>query len=594
LKRKLLISLSIAILISIILAQQIQIINLYNIIEKEDFTEQLLRTYLLKNYGVESIEELKHKILQDQKHYTGNPFTTALYQGQLQAENITGMHWYTYRGGSLLNRTDVIAYPEQTATFIIFKDSAGNVCAKNATSGKIQYGGAWDAGGVDGANDNAVVQAVSNALTNGGTIFFKSGTYSSLSISLLNNTKIIGEGVSTVIVGDGSLPIFTLSNVENVTISNLKIDANNLSSTSGAISLLTVNNIKIVNLYIANSAERAININGYCSEIWIENNIFDNHTNYGINANTGVQKVWIENNVFKNIISKRAINIGGSNFTINRNIIYNCRQGINVEGGKYNTVADNWIYNITGGSTSWGVQVTSSLSKVQHNTIITTQGAGIYVYGASSVLVEGDILVDNGYPAVDVLDSGNITVSLNIVDDCDTTAIRFRNSDGKVLDNTLIDFAGQGIRVDSDSDGGGLISGNTIIHSNSASNGINILGDNWLCIGNDVRRFTTSASKIYVGGSGVVVKYNLGFITEDSGTASGLADGGWIPHDLTGTPTVVTLTCLNSTYDGVPVIVSWDRANTNSTHIAVDIYWSNGTAITDNVIAISWTAEYQP
>ena len=38
--------------------------------------------------------------------YTGNPFATELWPGQLQSENITGMHWYSYYGGGLVNVTD--------------------------------------------------------------------------------------------------------------------------------------------------------------------------------------------------------------------------------------------------------------------------------------------------------------------------------------------------------------------------------------------------------------------------------------------------------------------------------------------------------
>lgn len=38
--------------------------------------------------------------------YTGNPFGTELWPGQLQSENITGMHWYSYYGGELVNCTD--------------------------------------------------------------------------------------------------------------------------------------------------------------------------------------------------------------------------------------------------------------------------------------------------------------------------------------------------------------------------------------------------------------------------------------------------------------------------------------------------------
>ena len=84
---------------------------------------------------------------------------------------------------------------------------------------------------------------------------------------------------------------------------------------------------------------------------------------------------------------------------------------------------------------------------------------------------------------------------------------------------------------------------------------------------------------------------NSQFISENCGVASELANGGMIVHGLIGAPSVVALTCLNATYDGVPVTVSWNQELTNSTHIAVNIYWANGTAVMDPVIAVSWYAE---
>jgi len=83
----------------------------------------------------------------------------------------------------------------------------------------------------------------------------------------------------------------------------------------------------------------------------------------------------------------------------------------------------------------------------------------------------------------------------------------------------------------------------------------------------------------------------VGYVSEAEGVAYGLSDGSLIAHGLAGTPSVVVLTALNATYDGVPVIVSWDEANTNSTHIAVHILWANGTPIADNVIAVAWIAK---
>ena len=113
----------------------------------------------------------------------------------------TGKVWWNQQ-----NVTDIWKNPEQTATFIIFgKDTNDDgvydvVYAKNTTSGQIQYGGEWDAGGVDGSNASAVIQAVINALTNG-VIYLKNGVYDiSSSITLKSDVSIIGESWNATIL----------------------------------------------------------------------------------------------------------------------------------------------------------------------------------------------------------------------------------------------------------------------------------------------------------------------------------------------------------------------------------------------------------
>lgn len=51
-------------------------------------------------------EDYENQLKESGPRYTGNPFTTQLWPGQLQSENITGMHWYSYYGGELVNCTD--------------------------------------------------------------------------------------------------------------------------------------------------------------------------------------------------------------------------------------------------------------------------------------------------------------------------------------------------------------------------------------------------------------------------------------------------------------------------------------------------------
>ncbi len=51
-------------------------------------------------------EMYKNQVVESQRRYTGNPFATELWPGQLQSENITGMHWYSLYNGALVNVTD--------------------------------------------------------------------------------------------------------------------------------------------------------------------------------------------------------------------------------------------------------------------------------------------------------------------------------------------------------------------------------------------------------------------------------------------------------------------------------------------------------
>jgi len=104
---------------------------------------------------------------------------------------------------------------------------------------------------------------------------------------------------------------------------------------------------------------------------------------------------------------------------------------------------------------------------------------------------------------------------------------------------------------------------------------------------------TGVTTKIYLDGANAkLYGYDDYFKFESSGTTS-LANNGYFPHGLAGTPTTVGLTCMNATYDGVPVIVNCNYANTNSTHVQVSLYWSNSTAITTTLL-ISYDVKYQP
>jgi hypothetical protein len=92
------------------------------------------------------------------------------------------------------------------------------------------------------------------------------------------------------------------------------------------------------------------------------------------------------------------------------------------------------------------------------------------------------------------------------------------------------------------------------------------------------------AGSIFTSTTNLIIARNVGFVTENSGLATNLSDGGTIAHGLDKTPTSVVLTSLTTTYYGELVLVYWNRPTTTSTNIVVNIYWVNETAVTDNAI----------
>jgi len=134
---------------------------------------------------VQAIQTLSTELNLSQYRYHGNPFVTSLWPGQIQAENITFWHMYQWTQSGLVNKTDVLTYPEQEASYIIFTDGT-YYYAKNGLTGKIDYAG---------TDASTVIQNAVNALASGGKILIKTGTYT------LSNTIYVEPGV--VVEGEG-------------------------------------------------------------------------------------------------------------------------------------------------------------------------------------------------------------------------------------------------------------------------------------------------------------------------------------------------------------------------------------------------------
>ena len=105
--------------------------------------------------------------------------------------------------------------------YIIYTDGT-NVFAFNTKTKSIDF---------VGTDASVVIQSAINALSNGGTIFVKTGTYGlSSKVTLMSNIGLIGEGMNTIFEELAQGAIFYGMNVQNVRLENFFFNCNGFSA----------------------------------------------------------------------------------------------------------------------------------------------------------------------------------------------------------------------------------------------------------------------------------------------------------------------------------------------------------------------------
>ena len=394
-------------------------------------------------------------------------------------------------------------------------------------------------------NANDVIQSAINALTNGGTIFIKAGTYRlTNTLYLKDNIALKGEGQATVLKLDDNINktmIYLDSNAKYCMIQDLKLDGNAAHNSEGhGIYFYHTEwlpgRATVKNVHVWNTAKHGIYILHYAGVILESVRCF-------YNGESGI-KVCSNDNFISNTYigwsDKSCLVIKGSH----NNVV-----NIHTWGGGYS-------------NPSSGLGQSGIVLYGHRNTIVGSQSEsncriGILIQGGSRNVISGCLVWNNGKQG---FPSGR---GIGIAGDAKYNIIS---------QNYIYDYR-------------------DTKYQELAVNEIGTSDYNQI-VNND---FSLNPSPtIQWVGEHTVVAHNTGFVTENSGTANNLANGGTITHGLARTPTAVTLACLNATYDGELVLVYWDEASTDSTNISVDIYWVNGTAITTGIIDVSWSAKYKP
>jgi parallel beta-helix repeat protein len=431
--------------------------------------------------------------------------------------------------------TQDMQYPALEATYLIWTDGS-TIYAKNGLTGIIAYSG----------SDAATV--INNAVTatyedGGGIVFAKSGNYSlGSSIVLKSYVTLEGEGwgeqkAPTVLrladnVNDDVIKTPQQKNY-HVAVRNLQIEGNNAHQTSGNGIMIYATDRSVVEFCMIKWCKDS----GICAE--------------GFGGNNCIQTIL--KNLFVYGCGKYQVYLSGPD---------NLVQGVDLghdytQDGTESALYLSWAdKSIIANSFFWGSK--HGVVTDQSNNVLVTgcrvdynRYDGIVLQNSSRNVIDGNEVVHNSQCAVGYADG-----------------IRLVGSKAFPCNNNTINNNFVGEEQDFPE------------YHRYAINEEGPYCDSNCIIGNNVH--CCNGEKIRWSGVYTVVCNNVGYVTENSGTATGLSPI-FVAHGLSRSPTCVTL----GVYGEVPYEVSW--INYNGTHIA--IYHDAGEGVS---ITVTWYAEYKP
>ena len=414
---------------------------------------------------------------------------------------------------------------EETASYVIHKDDADTI-AINGDTGKE------DSRNTDSAT---VIQYAIDALTDGGKIFIKAGTYVlTSSIEVKDNIHLDGEYPATILKNADATRINPLSidNHDYVFIENLAIDGNRANNTDDAptnvLNGIYINKshyVKISNVYIYNAVWHGITIDhvgGAITHLEVDNCIAKNimYDGFRLMASTSFSR-WTNNKAAE------------------------CEQdGFFLDNLKNSTVTGNVAeHNERFGFNISGIEVLINDNYADRN--------GRHGFLSESGLLYSQIV---GNKTAANGDGTNDTFSGLCIHDSTYNFVKAN------------DFRGKGYLV-----GTGYVTYQKYGISETGTSDYNIIEDN------DVREQNTAG--ILKAGAATVVRRNTGHATENSGASGVIADGATIAHGMAVTPThavisgtvageIVNVTALGAANLTIAIKDNAGAAGTNQA-----IYW---------------------
>ncbi len=470
------------------------------------------------------------------------------------------------------------------ASYVIYK-SGSTYYAKNGTTG---------ASTTSDSSFSTVLQAILDTIggTSGGAgIFLKAGDYTldaAISETYLWKSRICGEGIKTRLTAAASLNYNSLlyfNSMRDTVIENLYIDGNRANQSSGngrVIVSSNPQNCRLKNVIIQNPYGSGIQLDGTTSNGSF-NNVVESCTVIGAGTNgidlAGTLDKAYGNKVLGCWIEDFAQRAAGS--------------GINV-GGTYDVVVAHNTIKDSSNDTDTNACIHADLAQtsstrdsglvISDNICTECENHGILVQNSYHATVVGNHCFDNGGAGIYIENYGNSIVNNNDCFSNDGIGINlvayteFPHS-SQVVGNRIYLNGGRGIHTDSNY----VLIANNLCRSNIQTAessafreaGISTFGQYNLIIGNicyDDQETQTqeygitdwnaagnigsnnvfmnnlvSGNKtagMYVVGTNEAVRYNSGYVTEKSSTAT-ITSGQssvTVTHGLASTPTNVRVT----------------------------------------------------
>ena len=245
--------------------------------------------------------------------------------------------------------------------------------------------------------------------------------------------------------------------------------------------------------------------------------------------------------------------------TIINNIIDNAPSGINIQGPR-NVVSNNIITNMISSNVNLGFGI-----KVSPDACIGSIISGNFIRGRHGILVaifggtaKTDVLVDGNVIIIEELQSNAPGTGINTTEDGTiisnnkvrggSPGIQTRANNVVVIGNTIVDVVNDTIAVGINllelSTEDGTVVMNNRIYSDitpEMTDGILIAANlTGTIIKNNVIANATSEN-IDDNGTGTIVQFNTGWVTENSGTDTITTTSKAVAHGLDGTPTIINI-----------------------------------------------------